>query len=156
MKKKLIFAVCLVLAIFGLQSCGKSGNNGESNTESYNSNDSYSEITYAIDVKQFSKFEVTLYSDGTGFVEYVYRSDGEKGEEDCRWHNIYATYRNQKAAMYMLDISINHTCYDYAIRVGTNEAYCVISELLADPQTIGSMTLGSPEQKTSCRIIRKK
>lgn len=166
MKKKIIFAVCLVITIFGLHSCANNGNNGESNTENNtksdkasNNDDSYSEITYAITHEDFTKFEVTLYSDGTGFVAYAKRRGGERGEVDCRWYNNYASYRNQKAAMYLVYITIDNMDESQAIRVGTNEAYswCSVFSPYEEAQKVGRLTIGEPDcKKNFCKIIRKK
>lgn len=165
MKTKLKLAICLAFVTFGLQSCGNSGSNGGSNDVSSdvsNNEDNWSEMTFALDPKNaagertYSKFEVTLYADGTASTAYT-ELDGRSGTVECEWNLNDATYHNESAEMYLVNITINGVEESRAFRKGTNDAYDYIGDIIQFPEKVGRLTLGQDKKFVEhYRIIRKK
>lgn len=132
-------------------------NNNVSNNE-----DKWSEMTFALDAtnalgeKTYSKFEVTLYADGTASTAYT-DLDGRSGTVDCEWNLNDATYHNECAEMYLVDITINGTNKSHAFRKGTNDAYFFYGSIIQTPEKLGNMTLGEDKKFVKhYKIIRKK
>lgn len=107
------------------------------------------EVTFILDRDGYNKFEVTLYADGTAQTEYE-KCNGKNGVVECEWAFSEATYHNQKAEFYLVNISIEGYEESHAFRKGSNEAYFYVGSLYADPNVVGRQTLGSSRYDTYC------